>query len=136
MANLSDLGLDVWEGSRPELMGEYDLVVASSAVPDSDWERRAAAEAGVTVWDRPQLLAADLVAVRLMGFDERRIPKIRAAMDDEGPRITSIRDVGQVQVFCEGSAAPIQEHRLDEIENDKIFVPHQGWRKQIERISG
>ena len=58
MANLSDLGAEVWEGSRPEAMSDVDLVVASSAVPDRDWERVAATEAGVPVWERPQLLAA------------------------------------------------------------------------------
>ena len=42
MDNLSDLGADVWEGSRPEAMSGVDLVVASSAVPERDWERRAA----------------------------------------------------------------------------------------------
>ena len=59
MANLSDLGLDVWEGSRVDVMAECDLVVTSSAVPDSDYERTAAVLAGVTVWDRPQLLGFD-----------------------------------------------------------------------------
>ena len=58
MANLADLGIDVWEGSRPEVMATCELVVASSAVPESDRERRAAVEAGVTVWERPDLLAS------------------------------------------------------------------------------
>ena len=35
MANLSDLGMEVWEGSRPEVMAACDLVVASSAVPEA-----------------------------------------------------------------------------------------------------
>ncbi len=56
--DLADLGLEVWEGSRPARVREVDLLVASSAVPAADPERRAAADAGVTVWDRPDLLEA------------------------------------------------------------------------------
>ncbi len=54
--NLSDLGIDIWEGSNREAMTDVDLLVASSAVPDTDWEMIAAAEAGVVVWRRPELL--------------------------------------------------------------------------------
>lgn len=53
---LVDLGIDVWEGHRPEAARIADLVVASSAVPESDSELEAAVDAGVTVWRRPQLL--------------------------------------------------------------------------------
>jgi UDP-N-acetylmuramate-alanine ligase len=58
MNNLADLGLEVWEGSRPEAMAGCDLVVASSAVPESDWEVKAAKDANITVWERPELLTA------------------------------------------------------------------------------
>ncbi|HEY5685193.1 MAG TPA: UDP-N-acetylmuramate--L-alanine ligase [Acidimicrobiia bacterium] len=58
MARLEDLGLEVWAGHRPESVRSADLVVASSAVPDSDAELAAAGEAGVPVWRRPQLLEA------------------------------------------------------------------------------
>ena len=58
MDDLADLGLDVWEGSRPGSVAGLDLVVASSAVPDGDPERRAAHAAGLVVWDRPDLLDA------------------------------------------------------------------------------
>lgn len=58
MHDLSDLGLEVWEGSRPEAVTTIDLLVASSAVPQSDPERRSAEAAGVVVWDRPDLLEA------------------------------------------------------------------------------
>ena len=53
---LSALGIEVWEGSRPERIGEADLVVASSAVPDRDPELEAARRAGLPVWRRPELL--------------------------------------------------------------------------------
>jgi UDP-N-acetylmuramate--alanine ligase len=58
MHDLADLGLDVWEGSAPERVSNLDLLVASSAVPGRDPERRAAEDAGVLVWDRPDLLEA------------------------------------------------------------------------------
>lgn len=53
---LADLGLEVWTGSRTERVKEAGLVVASSAVPDSDPELRAAADAGIEIWRRPRLL--------------------------------------------------------------------------------
>ncbi len=67
LANLADLGVEVWEGGRPDRMAEVDLVVASSAVPERDAERRAAVEGGVEVWERPQLLAALTSAIPTIG---------------------------------------------------------------------
>ncbi len=58
LAVLGDIGIEVWTGHCPERMGEVDLVVASSAVPDTDPELRAAADAGRPVWRRPELLEA------------------------------------------------------------------------------
>ena len=67
MANLADLDIDVWEGSRPEMMADCDLVVVSSAVPESDWERQAAIKAGVTVWGRPELLGSITAQIPTIG---------------------------------------------------------------------
>lgn len=53
---LTGLGIEVWEGHRPEAARRADLVVASSAVPDGDPELKAAVDAGVAVWHRPRLL--------------------------------------------------------------------------------
>ncbi|MCB2222938.1 MAG: UDP-N-acetylmuramate--L-alanine ligase [Actinobacteria bacterium] len=50
-------GVETWVGHRPERAGEWDLVVASSAVPAADPELAAARDAGVEVWERPALLA-------------------------------------------------------------------------------
>ncbi len=58
LAGLSDLGIEVWAGSVPQSVVGVDLVVASSAVPATDPELVAAHAAGVTVWQRPQLLGA------------------------------------------------------------------------------
>ncbi len=55
---LADLGVATGTGHHPELALEAELVVASSAVPERDPELVAAAEAGIPVWRRPQLLEA------------------------------------------------------------------------------
>lgn len=49
-------GIETWAGHRPELLADVDLVVASSAVPDSDPELVEANRAGAPVWRRPRLL--------------------------------------------------------------------------------
>jgi UDP-N-acetylmuramate--alanine ligase len=55
---LEDFGITTLTGHHPEAVRDVDLVVASSAVPDSDPELTAAVEAGIPVWRRPELLAA------------------------------------------------------------------------------
>lgn len=65
--NLVDLGLDVWEGSNRAAMAGVELLVASSAVPDTDWEMQAAATAGATVWRRPDLLDALTAQIPTIG---------------------------------------------------------------------
>jgi UDP-N-acetylmuramate--alanine ligase len=55
---LAGLGVEVWVGHRPERAAGWDLVVASSAVPERDAEMVAARAAGVEVWHRPRLLEA------------------------------------------------------------------------------
>ena len=58
LAELAGLGVEVWVGHRPERSADWDLVVASSAVPERDPEMAAAHAAGVEVWHRPRLLEA------------------------------------------------------------------------------
>ena len=53
---LHRLGIETWQGGRPERMASCDLVAASSAVPRNDPEIRAAEGAGIPVWGRPTLL--------------------------------------------------------------------------------
>ena len=79
-------------------------------------------------------IALDLAALRLMGFDERNVPKIREPMKDEQLRITSVREPGDVRVF-ESNAGDgrLDERRLDEIRCDRVFEPHPGWRGHLER---
>jgi uncharacterized protein (DUF362 family) len=78
-------------------------------------------------------LAADLVALALMGFAWERIPKIREAMTDEGPRVSEVRGSGEVVV---GVVAPgdagRQDKALSEIGTDRPFRAHMGWRGHVE----
>ncbi len=55
---LAAAGIPTWVGHRPGRAADWDLVVASSAVPDGDPELAAARTAAVDVWRRPRLLAA------------------------------------------------------------------------------
>src|SRR5680860_1296322 len=57
LTRLDEIGIEAWPGHRIEAIPGVDLVVASSAVPDSDPELRAAEQAGGPVWRRPDLLA-------------------------------------------------------------------------------
>jgi uncharacterized protein (DUF362 family) len=79
-------------------------------------------------------VAIDLAALRLMGFDERNIPKIREPMADAKLRITEVRRADDVRVFelAEGDASP-RERRLDELACARVFDPHPGWRGKLER---
>lgn len=56
LSALDGAGVETWIGHRPESAGSWDLVVASSAVPERDPEMSAARAAGVEVWERPRLL--------------------------------------------------------------------------------
>ena len=80
-------------------------------------------------------VAVDLAAVRLMGFDERHIQKVWEPTRDPGPRITAVREPGDVLVAetAAGSFA-VRELGLDEIQAARPFAPHPGWLGHIERI--
>lgn len=64
---LEDFGVSTYAGHHPEAARAADLVVASSAVPESDPELVAAIEAGVPVWRRPDLLAALTAGITTIG---------------------------------------------------------------------
>ena len=85
-------------------------------------------------------VAADLVAVRLMGFDEEQLPILREAMQELETPVTAVRHADDVQVAVVNAdareSAPWQG-RLNQIESDHPFTAHPGWRGHIERaISG
>jgi len=84
-------------------------------------------------------IAVDLVAVRLMGFDERKLAKLRGPMADTGPRITAVRQPTDVEVgeldrdAVARGAAQVTMRGLDEIGWDRAFVAHAGWVGHVER---
>jgi uncharacterized protein (DUF362 family) len=79
-------------------------------------------------------VALDLAAIRLMGFDERRIPKVWEAMQDPGPRITAVRAASDVVVGeATESSFEILERALDELARERMFTAHPGWRGKIEQ---
>jgi len=79
-------------------------------------------------------IAVDLVAVRLMGFDEQKLSKLRAPMEDAGPRITAVRSHADVQVGeVDVEGAQLEARGLDSVGWERSFVPHAGWVGHVER---
>jgi uncharacterized protein (DUF362 family) len=78
-------------------------------------------------------VAVDLVAVRLMGFDAEKLAKLREPMNDEGPRVTTVRSGSDVSVgeVARGSAE-VADRTLEDISWERAFVPHAGWVGHIE----
>ncbi len=82
-------------------------------------------------------VALDLVALRLMGFDERRIAKVREALRDPGPRLTAARSAEDVRAFeADARTFTVAERSLDALADGKPFAAHSGWRGHIERGRG
>ena len=82
-------------------------------------------------------IALDLAVLRLMGFDEERIPKIREPMRDETLRVTEVRTPADVQVReVTDDSDEVIPRRLDELSSPHTFDPHPGWRSHIERDRG
>ena len=79
-------------------------------------------------------VAVDLAAVRLMGFDERFIPKVREAMSDATLAVSAVRSPSDVAVFESAGPglAPV-ERKLDALTADEPFVAHPGWRGHLEK---
>jgi uncharacterized protein (DUF362 family) len=86
-------------------------------------------------------VAVDLVAIRLMGFDERRIPKVWEPMQSDTLRITQVRRCGDLEVgevsaietSGGGGDDAVRLYDLDEIRAPQPFRPHPGWLNHIER---
>jgi hypothetical protein len=81
-------------------------------------------------------IALDLVALRLMGFDEQNVPKICEPMTDPELRITRVSQPEDV-VVCEVDARThdVQRRPLNEIRCEHAFLAHPGWLGHIERKS-
>jgi UDP-N-acetylmuramate--alanine ligase len=64
---LADLGVDTWAGHQPSRVGDVDLVVASSAIPDTDPELESARIREFKVWKRPDLLEGITASLSTIG---------------------------------------------------------------------
>jgi uncharacterized protein (DUF362 family) len=81
-------------------------------------------------------IALDLVALRLMGFDEQNIPKICEPMADQRLRITGVRKPEDVVVYeVDAVSCDPKRRSLNEIGCKQRFLAHRGWIGHIERQS-
>ena len=79
-------------------------------------------------------VALDLTAVRLMGFDEQKLPKVRESMRDETLRITGVRNPADVAVVeVDAASFDAADRRLDDLRAERTFTPHPGWAGHVER---
>lgn len=97
LSALEGLGIEVWVGHRPERAGGWDLVVASSAVPERDLELAAARAAGVEVWERPRLLEALTAAAPAIGISGTHGKTTGTAM-----AVAALRALGRDPTFMVG----------------------------------
>ena len=78
-------------------------------------------------------MGEDLVAVRLMGFDEEKLQKLAGPMNDEGPRITAVRSASDVQVGeVANQGGSVSDRTLDDISASEPFEAHAGWIGHVE----
>jgi uncharacterized protein (DUF362 family) len=81
-------------------------------------------------------IALDLVALRLMGFDEQKISKVREPMADEKLRVTNVRHPDDVMVCnIEDGSQEVQHRPLSEIRCARTLHAHPGWVGHIEAKS-
>lgn len=120
---LGDLGIDVWVGSNIERAVRADLVVRSSAVPASDSEVSAAIEAGIPVWERPQLLAAFTATLPAIGCTGTHGKTTSTAL-----AVTALRASGHDPTFLVGgdlvdlnTGAHLGERDRFVLETDEAF---------------
>ena len=97
LENLRNLGLEVWTGSQREHANQWDVLVASSAVPDTDREVRAATDLGIPVWRRPELLAALTAATPALGATGTHGKTTTTAL-----MISALRGIGEDPSFIVG----------------------------------
>jgi UDP-N-acetylmuramate--alanine ligase len=120
---LRSLGAETWTGHRPEAAGDWDLVVASSAVPGRDPELAAAVGAGVPVWERPRLLQEITAAMPALGLTGTHGKTTAAALT-----VTALRALGRDPSFMVGGRmvalntnAHLGEPDLFVLEADEAF---------------
>lgn len=94
---LADLNVAISTGHNPHIVRGAALVVASSAVPDYDEELEAARAEGITVWRRPQLLAALTASIPTIGATGTHGKTTTTAL-----AITALREMGEDPSFVVG----------------------------------
>ncbi|HSM01915.1 MAG TPA: UDP-N-acetylmuramate--L-alanine ligase [Acidimicrobiia bacterium] len=123
LSSLAAAGVETWVGHRPAAASSWDLVVASSAVPDRDPEVQAAREAGVAVWGRPRLLEALTKKMGTIGVTGTHGKTSGTAM-----LVTALRSLGRDPSFMVGGElvgvgtnAHLGETGLFALEADEAF---------------
>lgn len=123
LAALSRAGIEAWVGHRPERAGDWDLVVASSAVPDRDPELAAARASGAEVWGRPDLLAEITMRIPTIGIAGTHGKTTSTAM-----AVSAFRALGRDPSFLVGGElialntnAHLGERDLLVLEADEAF---------------
>jgi UDP-N-acetylmuramate--alanine ligase len=97
LGGLAALGIETWSGHQPQRVEGAELVVASSAVPDSDPELARARQLGIPIWRRPDLLSALTAAVPTVGASGTHGKTTTTAM-----LILSVRALGLDPSFVVG----------------------------------
>jgi len=123
VATLRRAGVETWVGHRPDRAGDWDLVVASSAVPERDPEMAAARQAGVEVWERPALLAEMTARMPAIGIAGTHGKTSTTAMT-----VAALRALGRDPSFMVGGEmaylntnAHLGERDLFVLEADEAF---------------
>lgn len=80
-------------------------------------------------------VALDLAAIRLMGFDEELLPKVREAMASPLLPVTRVQHPHDVLVVTAEGGGPLREQSLDALDPGESFRAHPGWRGHVERRS-
>ncbi|NNC93720.1 MAG: UDP-N-acetylmuramate--L-alanine ligase, partial [Acidimicrobiia bacterium] len=126
-AELRDLGVEVWDGHRPDAIGAAQLVVASSAIPHDDPELAAARSRSVPVWRRPDLLDSITRAMPAVGF-----AGTHGKTTSTGLAVTALRATGRDPSFLVGgrmlglgTSAHLGEPGLFVLEADEAFGTFQ-----------
>jgi len=74
-------------------------------------------------------VAVDLVCARLMGFDYKRLPVLRQALDNHSLPITAFE---HDELVCKSNDQQF-DRPLDEFDEISLaFKPHFGWQRHIE----
>lgn len=123
LAKLGDLGLEVWRSSRPEALAGIEVVVASSAIPETDAEWSAAQRGGAVCWRRPDLLEALTLSMPAIGATGTHGKTTSTAM-----LVTALRALGRDPSFVLGGEmlelrtnAHLGEKEVFVLEADEAF---------------